>query len=55
MSQLSATAVSLTEAARALRQPEPPERHWIRVALLVAAVAGGATLAWQRTTNDSST
>ena len=51
--QLSAAAGSLTEAARALRQPEPPKRHWIRRALLLAAAGGGATLAWQRTTRNS--
>jgi hypothetical protein len=51
--QLSAAAGSLTEAARALRQPEPPKRHWIRRALLLAAAGAGAALAWQQTTNDS--
>lgn len=47
--QLSAAARSLTEAARALRQPEPPKRHCVRRALLLAVAGGGATLAWQRT------
>lgn len=51
--QLSAAAGSLTEAARALTQPEPPKRHWPRRALLLAAVAGGAALAWQRSTRNS--
>lgn len=51
--QLSAAAVSLTEAARALRQPEPPKRHWIRRALLLAAGGAAATLAWQRSTRNS--
>jgi hypothetical protein len=51
--QLSAAAGSLTEAARALRQPEPPKPHWIRRALLLATAGAGATLAWQRTTSDS--
>ena len=51
--QLSAAAGSLTEAARALSQPEPPKRHWLRGALLLAAAGGGAALAWQRTTRNS--
>jgi hypothetical protein len=51
--QLSAAAGSLTQAVRALRQPEPPKRHWLRRALLLAAAAGGATVAWQRTTRNS--
>lgn len=46
---LSAAAGSLTEAVRALAQPEPPKRHWVRRALLLAAVGVGAALAWQRT------
>lgn len=51
--QLSAAAGSLTEAARALRQPEPPKRHWLRRALLLAAAGGGATFAWQHMTSNS--
>ena len=51
--QLSAAARSLTEAVRAQSQPESPKRHWIRGALLLAAVGGGATLAWLRTTRNS--
>ncbi len=57
--QLSAAAGSLTDAVRALAQPEPPKRHWVRRALVLATAtatataAGGATLAWQRTTRNS--
>ncbi len=51
--QLTAAAGSLTEAARALSQPEPPKRRWLRGALLLAAAGGGAALAWQRTTHNS--
>lgn len=50
--QLTAAAGSLTEAARALRQPEPPKRHGLRRALLLAAAGGGAWLAWQRSTSN---
>jgi hypothetical protein len=52
-SQLGAAAGSLTEAARALRRPEPPKRHWLRRALLLAVASGGAALAWQRTRRNS--
>jgi hypothetical protein len=48
--QLRAAAGSLTEAARALSQPEPPNHHWLRRALLLAAAGGGTWLAWQQTT-----
>ena len=52
--QLRVAVGSLTEAVRALRQPEPPKRHWLRRALLLAAVGGGATFAWrQRMTSNS--
>jgi hypothetical protein len=51
--QFSAVVGSLTEAARALRQPEPPKRHWIRRALILAAAGGGVALAWQRTKRTS--
>jgi hypothetical protein len=51
--QFIAAAGSLTEAARALGQPEPPRRHWIRRALLLAAAGGGVALVWQRTTSTS--
>ena len=55
--QLSAAAGSLTAAARALTQPEPPKRHWLRRALVLAAAAaaaaGAGALAWQRSTRDS--
>jgi hypothetical protein len=52
--QLSAAAGSLTAAARALTQPEPPKRHWLRRAVLLATAAGGgAALAWQQTRSNS--
>jgi hypothetical protein len=51
--QLSAAAGSLTEAARALRRPEPPKHHWIRRSLLLATAGAGVALAWQRTTRNS--
>jgi hypothetical protein len=52
--QFIAAAGSLTEAARALTQPEPPKRDWIRRALVLAAAAGGgAALAWQQTKSTS--
>jgi hypothetical protein len=51
--QLIAVAGSLTAAARAVTQPEPPRRHWLRRALLLGAAGGGAALAWQRTTSNS--
>jgi hypothetical protein len=42
--QLSGAAGSLTNAARALRQPEPPKRHLVRRGLLLGAAVGG--VAW---------
>jgi hypothetical protein len=51
--QLSAAAGSLTEAVRALTQPEPPKRHRLRRALLLAAAASATALAWQRSTRNS--
>jgi hypothetical protein len=50
---LSAAAGSLAEGLRAIGQPEPPNRHWLRRALLLAAAGGGAVLAWHRTTSNS--
>jgi len=51
--QLTAAAGSLTQAIRALSQPEPPKRHWLRRAFLLAVAAGGATVAWQRMKTNS--
>jgi hypothetical protein len=44
---LSGAAGSLTNAVRALRQPEPPKRHLLRRGLLLGVAVGGAALAWQ--------
>jgi hypothetical protein len=51
--QLGAAAGSLTAAVRALTQPEPPKRHLLRRALLLAAAAGAGALGWQRSTRNS--
>ena len=53
-SQLLDAARSLTEAARALKQPEPPERHPVRRGLLLTAAVGAAAWALKkRSTNQT--
>ncbi len=47
-SQLLSAAESLTDATRALSQPAPPDRHLLRRALVLSALAGGAAIAWQQ-------
>lgn len=51
--QLRNAAGSLTAAARALRQPEPPKRHRLTGGLLLAGAAavGGAAWAGQRSSS----
>lgn len=47
--QLDGAAASLTEAVRALGRPEPPKHRRVARGLALAAAAGGAFWAWQRT------
>jgi ferric-dicitrate binding protein FerR (iron transport regulator) len=47
-SQLAAAGGSLSTAVQRLRQPEPPQRHWLRRGLLVVAAGAGGVLAWQQ-------
>jgi hypothetical protein len=46
--QLRDAAGSLTEAVRALKQPEPPKRHPLRRGLALTAALGGGAWAWQQ-------
>jgi hypothetical protein len=50
--QLGGAAGSLFAAGRALKEPEPPKRHWLRNALVIVAAGVGAALVWQRTTDN---
>jgi hypothetical protein len=55
-SQLSAALVAATHIGRALQQPkpEPPKRHRARRVVLVAAVAGAATVGYRQLTANGS-
>ncbi len=51
--QLSAAIAAATHIGRALQEPEPPpKRHLVRRVLVVAAVAGAATVGYRQLTAD---
>jgi hypothetical protein len=53
--QLSAAAVAAGQVVRVLREPEPPNRHPIRRALGVLAVAGAAAAIYRQRQSSSAT
>jgi hypothetical protein len=51
--QLSAAVTAATHIGRALKEPEPPpKRHLVRRVVIVAAVAGAATVGYRQLAAD---